>query len=484
MRLTKGLCRRVAVPLIACASLIPTGHASAQSRVELHGAGPFLPVGGPVLGGRDLLWAGQRPDAGYAVRRAPGAGSSESIFNSGAPPQRGYEARVGLAASAQLTLAAQYFADLRSGPLAGGPVLANRSLRLLGRGAEEVLFDCSALDLNPSCADALDADGSVGVFSTYGPEPVKFSTTVRDFSAGEQTLTLPVSSSLVRIAGRFVAYPAANGVVVYDRLARAVAYRAEAARGGRDIVGLDVNASGSVVVSFRRRAKNRYVYYLGSASVSAPVIRQLPGSGDLNYQGRMSGREIAFARDRYRPGQGVRAELGVARVGVTKPRVLVTTLALPAQGTVEGAVPFDFDGTHLAWVERSCAGVKVARASVSYLRAHPRRKLPRCKLGLTARPVARGGRLVLSFSCRGYYRHCGAQGVRVRTAKPYRIGGRVIPRGTRLTRGGTARRPTLTRTGRRLLLTHPRAAVVIGAVLNDGAGPGPGLRRSVVTPTR
>jgi hypothetical protein len=143
----------------------------------------------------------------------------------------------------------------------------------------------------------------------------------------------------IAIAGKYVAWTERRDIVVYDRAARRVAYRARVRPVGIDSdVGFDLQADGKLAVAFRlvelARAGPTAIAWL---SPSSPSLHLLPFRG-TDTRIRIAGDRIAFHRF-------VSQERSALVVTDLKRRA--RTFARFAQPT--GLRGFDFDGQRLSW---------------------------------------------------------------------------------------------------------------------------------------
>jgi len=272
-----------------------------------------------------------------------------------------------------------------------------------------------------------------------------------------------------RVAGRYAAWVHDGAIVVYDWQSRSEAYRVRLfAKGVGGAGAFDLQADGKVAFAY---ADGSPTGKLGWASPEAPQPHPLPlqlarfGQVEL----RLKRDVVAYLRSPIVAGSA-RAELGVVSLSGH-----ARTLVRPVEAQ-DGAELFDFDGERLAWVERSCAGPRVAFASLEALTASPRGgRLPRCRLRLRGRPrLTRSRRsLVVRFDCTGFYSPCFHKRREVRTARGYRLADRRLRRGTRITlpspfpNTSTGARLQLNKTGRRLLRARRAVRVQVAARVGD-----------------
>jgi hypothetical protein len=198
----------------------------------------------------------------------------------------------------------------------------------------------------PALGNTLALDGGVAAYVELDCDRQQLRVVVRDVSHGTRPFVIreaAISSGCCRdiaIAGKFVAWSDRNDVVVYNRIARRVAYRARIGPGAGVSVdlGFDLQRDGKLAVAYRfvevARAGPTTVAWF---SPSAPRVHVLPLRG--------SDTSIRIAGDR----------IAVERfVSSTASLLAVSDLAGRAQAVAGIAPPlrlrgFDFDGQHIVW---------------------------------------------------------------------------------------------------------------------------------------
>jgi hypothetical protein len=209
----------------------------------------------------------------------------------------------------------------------------------------------------PTSGNTVALDGGIAAYLEVDCEGQRMRVVVRDVGHSGKPLIVrdaTLSSGCCRdvaIAGRFVAWADRNHVVVYDRLARRVAYRARIGpEKGIDVdLGFALQRDGKLAVSYRlvefARAGPTTIAWL---SPSAPRLHVLPLRG--------SDTRIGIAGDR----------IAVLRFITPSMSVLVLAdLAGHAQRVAGFAPPvrlrgrFDFDGRHIAWASDRVTSTRV-----------------------------------------------------------------------------------------------------------------------------
>jgi len=238
----------------------------------------------------------------------------------------------------------------------------------------------------PMLGNTLALDGGVAAYLQLDCAAQRVRVVVRDVGHTKAPRVVQegaVSSGCCRdvaIAGRFVAWSARADVVVYDRLANRIAYRAHIGpRTGIDVeLGFDLQQDGKVAVAYRpvelARAVPTFIAWL---SPSSPGVHMLPFRGSDTHI-RIGGDHIVF--DRF--------------VNPSKSVLVVAGLRGGAE-TVAGFTPptrtrtgFDFDGQHVAW-----ASDRVTASRVDCPPAGEARPCVRRETGVTSIwfRAARGG---------------------------------------------------------------------------------------------
>jgi hypothetical protein len=193
----------------------------------------------------------------------------------------------------------------------------------------------------------LALDGGMAAYLQIDCAAQRTRVVVRDIGHSGRPLTVrdaALSSGCcgdVAIAGRFVAWTEKNEVVVYDRVARRLAYRARIGpEAGIDVdLGFDLQRDGKIAVSYRlvelARTGPTTIAWL---SPSAPRLHVLHLRGN-DTPIRIAGNHIAFERFRTPTTSAlVLADLA----GRARP---VAGFAPPV--SLHGR--FDFDGRHVTW---------------------------------------------------------------------------------------------------------------------------------------
>ncbi len=209
----------------------------------------------------------------------------------------------------------------------------------------------------PAAGNTLALDGGMAAYLQVDCEGQRMRVVVRDVGHSGRPLIVrdaTLSSGCCRdvaIAGRFVAWSERNEVVVYDRLARHVAYRTRLGpEAGIDVdLGFALQRDGKVAVSYRVVA----IAQAGPTTIawfspSAPRVHVLPLHG--------SDTGIRIAGDR----------IALARYVTRSASVLVVAdLAGRARPVARFASPvrlrgrFDFDGRQITWASDRVTSTRV-----------------------------------------------------------------------------------------------------------------------------
>jgi hypothetical protein len=205
--------------------------------------------------------------------------------------------------------------------------------------------------------NTLALDGGVAAYLEVDCAAQRMRVVVRDVGHSGRPLIVrdaALSSGCCRdvaIAGRFVAWSDRNDIVVYDRLARRLAYRARIGpEAGIDVdLGFDLQRDGKLAVSYRlvevARTGPTTIAWL---SPSAPSLHKLPLRG--------SDTRIRLAGDR----------IAVERFLTPSTSVLVVADLAGQARRVAGFAPpvrllgrFDFDGRRIAWASDRVTSTRV-----------------------------------------------------------------------------------------------------------------------------
>lgn len=386
-------------------------------------ASRVFPVFGPRLAGENVLWTVPRRDRGYVVKRgAPTANGAERVLTT--VGGRFSRATLSWVASPELLLVEQTVATVDPPP-EGGSVKRLGIARVLPGGGLESLRPGSFRRTFGN----FDVDGSIAVFPANESSDAAI---VRDFSRDRSTaLRIDGTAPGLRIAGRYIAWNAEKAVVVFDYVAMSEIYRvARPVRGGL----VDLQPDGKVALAYQTAAGPPSERGVGWASPSEPFLHPLPASSAEGFAGvQLRNDVIVFER----PSGNALKE--------TRPGDLLT---VPLNGgeskvlarSVENATGlstdllFDFDGSRVAWLDRTCGGARVRVALLSDLILRPRRApTRRCRLRFASRPqLTRQGDLRFRVSCVGFRRDCKVLGATLHLARSYRVGRKWLRRGTRL----------------------------------------------------
>lgn len=449
MRAIAGNTWRCARPSLAATFsgwVLMLGALAGSSSAATIDAGPFFPVEGPRLAGEELVWVpAYRTDRFEVKRGSLSGGSTRTIFESRATRDYGVVLNALVASPTQVLLqqALPDAFDEREVVRIGN----DGQIEYVGKGCE-----CFRRQI--------DLSGDIGIFNGSAP-----GATIRDFGAvgSEPEIVEPVSGSM-RVAGRYAAWEHAGDIVVYDRETSSEAYRLEGIwpkyEDDRD---LDVQSDGKVGFYFQDDVGGRRRSRLAWASPAEPFVHRLPVRDEGSYTIRMHGDRIVFVRDdghKLKGGQGRVTSFGeLGQVGLTGSH---QTLVRPVESE-PFEDHFDFDGTRVAWLDRSCRAAKLRSATLQELMAAPRLRSKRhgrpCRLRLV-RPAGRGSYpdyLRLPLNCAGFRAGCVTTATALRTLRAYRLGGRRVPKGTRVDAGrgdrgrGEKTEVELTTLGQRLL---------------------------------
>jgi hypothetical protein len=209
----------------------------------------------------------------------------------------------------------------------------------------------------PTLGNTIALDGGVAAYLELDCSRQRLRVLVRDVVHSKSARLLvdaPLSGGCCRnlaIAGRFVAWSERNSIVVYDRRANRVAYRARIGpAAGIDVdFGFDLQNDGKLAVSYRlvefaRAGPTK----IGWVSPSAPNVHLLPIRGS-DTPIRIARDHIAF--DRF--------------VDQTKSTLVVADFAGRTTAIARFAPPvrlrsgFDFDGQNIVWASDRVTGNRV-----------------------------------------------------------------------------------------------------------------------------
>jgi hypothetical protein len=209
----------------------------------------------------------------------------------------------------------------------------------------------------PLSSNTLALDGSIAAYLEVDCERQRMRVVARDVGHSQKPLIVhdaALSSGCCRgveIAGRFVAWSERNEIVVYDRLARRLTYRARIGpQEGIDVdLGFDLQRDGKVAVSYRSVGLAGAVpTTIAWFSPSEPRLHKLSLRGS-EPQIRIAANRIAFERF----------------VTPNTSALVVADLAGQAQPVARFAPPvtfrsnFDFDGRHITWASDRVTSTRV-----------------------------------------------------------------------------------------------------------------------------
>jgi len=209
----------------------------------------------------------------------------------------------------------------------------------------------------PTLGNTIALDGRVAAYVDLDCSRQRLRVLVRDVGHSKAARVLvdaAVSGGCCRdvaIAGRFVAWNEQNTIVVYDRTAGHVAYRARIGPpAGIDVdFGFDLQKDGKLAVSYRlvefARAGPTKIGWL---SPSAPNVHLLPIRG--------SDTPIRIARDHIAFDRFVDPNKSALVVADFAGRTTAIARFAPPVRLREG---FDFDGQNIAWASDRVTGSRV-----------------------------------------------------------------------------------------------------------------------------
>lgn len=451
------------VVLLGLASAWSVGGSVASAFAQTLDGGRFLPLDGPRLAGDELVWVPDyTSDRGYQVEMQPlFGGPARTIFQTATGPQRSNVFVNGLVASPQQVLVAER-------GLRRDGVPESEVFRIGRDGTVEPLGDGSF----QLARATVDLSGDLGIYN--GSEP---GITIRDFALppSERVLVSPVSR-LMRVAERYAAWEDRGDIVVYDRATDSELYRVRGIWPSFDSPrDLDVQADGKVAFLYSPDANRSEL--LAWASPAEPFAHRLPVDAQRSLELKLANDLVVFARSetlssRRMPRLTARfGELGVVPLNGGSERLLVSPIV--------GFSFFDFDGERVAWQARGCAGALLRSKPLGELVADPRlrpvRLTSRCPLRLRGQARTQSDQHVLRLpvDCAGYRGDCSVFGPSLRTLRPYHIGARRVPRGTRVNGStledapGGDTRLTLGSLGRKLVRRPGRVRFGVSTIIGD-----------------
>jgi hypothetical protein len=232
----------------------------------------------------------------------------------------------------------------------------------------------------PAFGNALALDGSVAAYVELDCARQRLSVIVRSNGRSRVVHSAPLTDGCCRdlaAAGRYVAWSGVRDVVVYDRAAKRIAYRATVGPAGISVdFDFDVQRDGKLALAFRLVEVARAgPTTIGWFSRSEPRLHLLPFRGRDTRIG-IAGDRIAFERF----------------VSAAKSELVVSDLAGRARifarfGGNLRLRGFDFDGRRLAW-----ASDRIAARRVDCPPPGEGRPCIRRETGITS--IKRDGRLI------------------------------------------------------------------------------------------
>lgn len=470
----------IAAALTALAAT-PT-QAKDSSNVRTFGAGEVVDVIGPRLAGDRLLW-GQRA-AGYQVplKRLPQVSvrlvslrpKSRVTTVAGTRLRNTQIEDFELHLAASLKGALLRYREFSPGTRYSGPSSRDLGTLRFFPFAQRLLPGCPLAAL-PCALPVVDVDGDRAVVSGPGPEitgtvlglsdgsrqTVQLPGEVQDLDRGEQAG--PGRGQNVRLAGRYLATVDRGDVVIEDLVTRTEVYRLRNAYPPRAIPSIDLQSDGTVVVVPDTTMSSKPAW----ASPAQPTLHPLKLSAREGYAALLDHGRVVFTRS---AGRG-RYELGTVPIGGSA-RILVRPVLGYSSAQDRN---FDFDGSRVAWAERTCHDQRMATATIDALLARPRLSTtPRCSLALKPPLTYSHGEFGIELTCPGMERDCEAERFPIRAARTYRRGTLVVRRGALLAKptyvraGRTFRSATTTTAARRLARITRRPKVRISTTVRDG----------------
>jgi hypothetical protein len=244
------------------------------------------------------------------------------------------------------------------------------------------------------------------------------------------------------------AAPVGN-LVVYDRIARAVAYRIPESAAPGGFPSVDLQEDGKIVVAYRRSTGHPEMR-VAWASVEEPRLHPLSLAPMHSYHLRIHDNEIAFDR-----GQSLDLfAVPLAEVGIVDLAGHSRLLTREAYSSVYNE-RFDFDGDRLVWAARGCRDWLIETHSKQDRGTDARRKPCALRFKGAARRLGRG-RLRVAVRCIGSNR-CDVRNMRVSRR------GRLVGQAPK---GGTV---SLTPYGRQLLTVGGSLKLRAVATVTDDA---------------
>lgn len=361
-------------------------------------ARPWAPAAGPVLvGDGDLAWSEvTRGGAVNVLQSARGriavaktfSPSDNAVAAAGLPPFRSLLDLFMAGDGQRLAVEAS---TRQSGPVAGsdrgwaghdGQPLAPISPECPGPGVLDRSIDVSgsrAVAVGPTCDQRA----------------------VFDLDTDAVVSTLPSDANTLRISGRYVAYLrgsrqsnglATDAVEVRDADTGALVFTVADPGGAPS--QLSVQADGKVLYTYTPRSA-RDQQAVGWASPEEPFTHLLV-EGGRNLRGVIAGDQVVLASRPLRTSY-VDSALDLYNLDGTHRRLAA---GIVSRGLSE---TFDFDGQHVAWISRSCHGVRIRSAPLAQVTGG---RVDHCRLDPPSQ-LREAGRAVRGrVSCRGFARAC------------------------------------------------------------------------------
>lgn len=402
------------------------------------------PYAGPVLTGYSgVVWGEARRNRLRLLRVGLGAAGGQPVFEavgaSGGDVYSHLSAGHGFLALGFASIARPAGNLSDSGTDGGTVVIADGGGPALLRSG--CRFACSQ--------ELAAADDDMVAYLVSSLDPARdLDTVIRNVRTGAE-VRLPIDGTYGHLAGRYLSYNSRSGdkaLVVYDWVAQRELYRLPGQGTGvsGDLIGSQelsaLQDDGTVVF---RDPRGRPAW----ASPAQPVAHRL-AVADAGYrtfalEGGLAvlGRIRGFDVDRS-VGELVAVPLGGS------PTLLATNLT--------GGPAVDFDGRRVAFFDRTCEGLRVVARPTTELGRRPWTKRRTCRLTLRSKVRRQRNRLVALFSCgRLGGAACALGPITARSARSYRVAGKLLRRGRLLARARTARNGKLsvqlTSAGKRLV---------------------------------